>query len=59
MRTLAAIVVLLPEGSAYLTYPAEGRYRLVLQYAQEPWTISKRPKVIFTTRSPEFRVTQK
>jgi hypothetical protein len=45
-----------PDAYPDATYPAEGRYRLVLRYAREPWTISKTPKQVFTTRSPEFRV---
>src|SRR6266508_6281889 len=45
-----------PDAYPDATYPAEGRYRLVLRYAREPWTISKMPKQVFTTRSPELHV---
>jgi hypothetical protein len=45
-----------PDAYPDATYPAEGQYRLVLRYAREPWTTSKTPRQVFTTRSPEFRV---
>jgi hypothetical protein len=37
--------------------PIEGRYRFVLRYSLEPWTIVHHPSSVYTTVSPEFFVT--
>jgi hypothetical protein len=34
--------------------PLEGRYRFVLRYALQPWTLVHRPSAVYQLRSPEF-----
>jgi hypothetical protein len=36
--------------------PVEGRYRFVLRYSMEPWTLVHHPSVIYKIVSPEFVV---
>jgi hypothetical protein len=43
-------------GSSYEERPIEGRYRFVLRYSLEPWTLIHHPASIYTIRSPEFVV---
>ena len=34
--------------------PLEGKYRFVLRYAEQPWTLVHHPSAIYSFRSPEF-----
>lgn len=43
-------------GGLYEERPIEGRYRFVLRYSLEPWTLIHHPASIYTIRSPEFVV---
>jgi hypothetical protein len=36
--------------------PLDGRYRFVLRYALQPWTLVHRPSAIYYIRSPEFEL---
>ena len=45
-----------PERSVALTYPAEGIYKLTLNYARKPWVAGNTPKQILKTESPVFRI---
>ena len=37
--------------------PLEGRYRFVLRYSLEPWTLVHHPSAIYSITSPEFVLT--
>jgi hypothetical protein len=34
--------------------PLEGKYRFVLRYAEQPWTLVHHPSAVYNFRSPEF-----
>jgi hypothetical protein len=41
---------------AYASRPAAGTYRLVLEYAAEPWALGKAPNQVLYAYSPSFHI---